>query len=540
MEINKKHPTNIYAMELGSFFRALYRRKISIILIASSVLALCIAASYLLPTIYKTSAIVVIEKQEIPVGIVESTITGYLQERIELVKREAFTEENLWNIAEAHDLYAEYRNEMPRELLANLIRGNIITETEYIDAIGAKGLVQIGSKMSITYEAETPGQAQSVSNALVELFLETNNQMRLETSSEVITFLKEQADSLENEISELESKLAVFKQEQHQQLPELMDVNLKVLEKTENEIVRSEVNIRSLEDNIASIEAELSLTKPYQDIVNDDGTRLMSANERLSVLTAEFLRASARYSQKHPDIIRLKREINALGGEGADISAVKDLIGRLTLLKENLLEAKQKYSDTHPDVLKLKQSILSVEKGLRNATVSAPRSTINAPPDNPRYVTLQAQLNSARNNLSAERAGLEKLREKYNEYESRLFQTPSVEREYLTISRDYENTIVKYREIKDELREAQFGARLEAESRGDKMKLYQLAPYKSSPDSPNRFAFLVIGIFLGLISGVGYAVVAEYFDGTVHGSADVAKIFDAPPLAIIPKFQSAA
>ena len=194
----------------------------------------------------------------------------------------------------------------------------------------------------------------------------------------------------------------------------------------------------------------------------------------------------------------------------------------------------QKYSAEHPDAVKLKQSILSVEKGLRNASLSTPRPTLQTAPDNPRYVTLQTQLSSAQSNLSAEKARLSLLREKYSEYEDRLFKTPGVEREYLTLSRDYDNAVRKYREVKDQLLEAQIGARLEMESRGEKMTLYKTALYPLAPTSPNRKAFFIIGLFLGLICGIGYAAIAEYFDGTIHGSRSVAKVFDAPPIAIIP------
>ena len=535
MEINNLQSIN----EISEFFEALIRRKVQILLIFSTIFFSSVVISYVLPTIYESKATIVIENQEIPTNIVESTITGYLQERIEAIRRRAFTEEVLVEIAEKFDLYSEDRSEMPPRIVASLIQQNTTIETENIQAVSGKGFVPIVLALTITFEAETPEQAQGVTNELSTLFIDANNKMRIEQTSEVTVFLEEQADALKTEISELEVKLAEFKQVEQQQLPELMSVNLKLLEKTEAEINRTELNIRGYQDTIASTEAELSLTKPHQEIITDTGSRVMSANDRLSVLTAEYLRASARYSQKHPDILRLKREINALGGEGAEVGAVKELINKLTELKEKHSEALQRYSADHPDVIKYKQSILSVEKGLRNASLSAPRSTLQTAPDNPRYVTLQTQLSSARSNLSAENSRLNLLREKYSEYETRLFKTPGVEREYLTLSRDYDNAVKKYREVKDQLLEAQIGARLEIESKGEKMTLYKTAFYPFVPASPNRTAFFIIGIFLGLISGVGYAAIAEYFDRTIHGSKSITKLFDAPPIAIIPDMNDA-
>ena len=249
-----------------------------------------------------------------------------------------------------------------------------------------------------------------------------------------------------------------------QQLPENKDLNLKILEKTGNDILATNENIRALIASIDSLQAELSITKPHADIVSDEGTQILSANDRLSALTAEFLRVSAKYTQKHPDVIRLKREIQALGGEGANVGAVNELINRLTVLREQYSQARQKYSDDHPDVTNLNRSILSVEKGLRNASLSAPRSRSQIPPDNPRYVTLHAQLNSARNNLSAEQSILSQLHKKSTEYEQRLSNTPAVEREYSALTRDYEHAKTKYREVKDHQLEAEIGGRLEAKT----------------------------------------------------------------------------
>src|SRR4030095_13129782 len=102
-----------------------------------------------------------------------------------------------------------------------------------------------------------------------------------------------------------------FKQEEMLQLPELMNMNLRLYEKTEQDIATSEETIRTLQEHIDAMQAELSLTPAYKDVVDDSGKRMLTGDERLSALTAEYLRASARYSAEHPDIIRLTREIRS-------------------------------------------------------------------------------------------------------------------------------------------------------------------------------------------------------------------------------------
>ena len=224
--------------------------------------------------------------------------------------------------------------------------------------------------------------------------------------------------------------MAEFKQAQQSQLPEQMNLNLNLYEKTDNEIERTRERIRELEDRINAIHAELAITKPNQDIYTDAGKKVLTGNERLSLLTTDYLRLSARYSAQHPDLIKLRREIEALGGE-SNVSGVTALIEKLTVLKDRLSEAKRKYSADHPDVLSLQKAIAGVERGLQTASISpASSSGTSSAPDNPRYVSLKTQLDAAAGNLKSERAKFIQLNAKLSEYETRLFQTPAVERDY--------------------------------------------------------------------------------------------------------------
>jgi chromosome segregation ATPase len=154
-----------------------------------------------------------------------------------------------------------------------------------------------------------------------------------------------------------------------------MDMNLRLYEKTEQDIATSEEAIRTLDERVQALQAELSLTPPYKEVTNDEGKRLLTGDERLSSLTAEYLRASSRYSAEHPDIIRLTREIRALARQSGGSARTDELMQELTKLQEELRQARQKYSDDHPEVIKLEKSVGSGGTGFPGRLGSGKRQT---------------------------------------------------------------------------------------------------------------------------------------------------------------------
>ncbi|MFL6714314.1 MAG: lipopolysaccharide biosynthesis protein, partial [Sulfurifustis sp.] len=257
-----------------------------------------------------------------------------------------------------------------------------------------------------------------------------------------------------------------------------------------------------------------------------------SPGGRLRQVQTEYLEASARYSADHPDVVRLKREVDTLKKE----TGISDDRGALELdykrAKAELAAAKQKYSDNHPDVAKLKQTVATLETKLKNAPRAASGFTIK--PDNPAYVTLQTQLDTVELNLKALHEQRERAKQRIADYEARLNQTPRVEQEGLAMQREYESATKKYREIKQNLMGAQLAVELEKEQKGERYSILEAADLPDQPERPNRRAFILLGLVLGIGSGVGYASLAEYMDRTIRGARSVAAVLRAPPLAVIP------
>jgi len=531
-------------MEIGDYLDILWRRRFPFYITFLVILVVSLIVAYILPPVYRSEATILIERQEIPNDLVATTVTGYVQERIVGIKQSLVTYDNLVEIANKLNLFPEMRKKGDISNMVSNIRESIFVDMVNVKASDSRKPGQATATVSFTvaYEADSPEIAQRVAAELANRYLEENKQARSRQAAEVSDFLGEEAGILRIEIENLEKKLAKFKQEQREQLPELMTVNLKLYEKTEEKIESSKERILKLEDTISALQSELSLTNPRKALRTDGGKVIQSPSDQLSALTAEFIQASTRYTPTHPDVIKLRREIQTLGGESESAAEANQLVTQLSVLKTKLLTARQNYSDTHPDMLAIKKSISIVETKLRNIVIKDSKESTfaNIPPNNPRYVALKTQLNSKYLNLKEEKAKLRKFNIKSRQYEKRLYQTPVVERDYQALSRDYDNKKAKYRELKDKQLQARLAERLEIGEKGERFVLTGSAYRPTSPDKPNRLGIILLGTLLAFSGGLGSVSMAEYKDKTVRGRRGVLELFGALPIVVIPYIENSA
>ncbi|MCK9530521.1 MAG: Wzz/FepE/Etk N-terminal domain-containing protein [Gammaproteobacteria bacterium] len=519
------------------------RRKRFLILPGMLILALSAALAFLLPPVYRSEATILIERQSIPTDLIKTTVTGYVQEQIEVIRQRIVTYDNVLKIAEDFDLYPELRKTDPGSAVERIRKDIAVTMVD-INASrpDARGSSTLTIAFTVGFAADTPEVAQAVTRQLAARYLEENRKARSRQAAEVSEFLSREADILQEELNQQEQRLAEFKQERMEELPELMSMNLKLYEKTEEEIERTREQIRNLEGRISATEAEMSLTSPFKDIVGEDGKRVLSAGDRLAQLTAEYLRASAKYSAEHPDITRMRHEISVLADQAGLGARTDELLAELISLQEQLAQARQRYGEEHPSVRKLVAAVTAVQNGLQ-ATLVNPAvpasSTSLIPPDNPRFVALKSQLDAAQAALRAERERQVQLQEKLVEYEARLFKTPVAERDFKSLSRDYANNLKKFGELKEKQLQARLAEQLESGDNAERFVLTSPARLPVTPESPNRLGILLLGGFFAVIAGVGAASLAEYLDRSVHGVRGVALRVGAPPLAVIPEIRVA-
>ncbi len=518
-------------LDLADYIDAVKRRRTSILVIFTTIFLLGATAAMLWPPTYKSSATILIKEQDIPPDLVRSTVTSYAAQRIQAISQKVMARPKLQEIIDKYDLFVDKRERLTSEEIFAEMRKNIDLEminAQVIDPrTGRPASAMIAFQLS--FSGEHPLQVQKVANELMSLFLQENLKERSEKASETYAFMNQETERLSRIIKEQEAKIATFKEEHANSLPELNQLNLQMMNRVDNELSDIDSKIRSQEESKIFLTSQLAQVKPY------GANASLDPATRLQVLRTEYLGLVARYSSDHPDVKRMQREIQGLELETGQIDSSAAQAQQLDALRGELAAMRKKYSDSHPDVVKLQRQIRTLENTPpTRSSGSAAHSAAMVNPDNPTYLQLQSQLAAADREIYALKTKKQEWEAKLSDYENRLTETPQVEREYREMNRELQNSVSRYQDLLAKKMSAQISQTLEKDSKGERFEIVEPPILPQEPISPNRPAILFLSFVLALGCGIGYAAVAESLDDAVHGSKSLVRNTGAIPLAVIP------
>jgi uncharacterized protein involved in exopolysaccharide biosynthesis len=522
-------------MSLKDYIAVFHRRRKCILLTGLGLLTLSLTLAFLWPPTYKSTATILIEEQEIPSDLVRSTITSYADQRIETIKQQVMSRTTLWKVVEQFNLYQDERKNSPAEEIVKRFVKDI--EVEVISADVVDKRTQHATKATIAftvaYQNRSPELAQKVANELTSLFLGENLKSRERQAQEATSFLQQEAENLARHISEIDEKIAAFKQRANGALPELMPLNQQLMNQAERELMDVDQQVRSLEERKAYLQGELATIKPNTPILSVTGERILDSTERLRALRAEYAGASANRSADHPDVIKMKQEIEALEKETGQLPDAEEASKRLIDARAALAADLERLGNEHPDVLQARRKISALEQEVHRLKV-APSKTINLRPENPAYINLQAQLNSATSSLEALRKTRLDIKRRLQEYATRLEKGPEIEPEYLVLTRDRDTSGQKYQEIRSRLLEAKVSEGLEVQRKGERFSLIDPPSLPEKPYKPNRLAIVLLGFILAVGGGIGLGAAAESLDHSIRTPDQLVALTQHFPLAVVP------
>jgi uncharacterized protein involved in exopolysaccharide biosynthesis len=289
------------------------------------------------------------------------------------------------------------------------------------------------------------------------------------------------------------------------------------------------------------LQGELADTKPNTPIVGNAGT-ILEPEDRLVALQSQLTSLVGTYSEEHPDIKRLRREIANLRAETGLQADVADRQAKLSELEAQLSVLRQKYADDHPDIVRLKRTYATIEGALKAdaeaSGVGSGEAHRPRKPDNPAYINLKTQIESTAAQIESMRAERKAMRARLAELDARVGEAPEVERQYLELARDMDTSRARFRELREKQMQAQVAEQLERDRKAERFTLIDPPVFPEKPYRPNRSAIMLIGLLLALGGGVGAAALREALDASVHGVRDVVRVLQVPVLAVIPMLPS--
>ncbi len=203
-------------------------------------------------------------------------------------------------------LYPQLQDKITPDEIAAQMREDISLDFIKADVIDPKtGRASSANiAFTISYEGKNPEQTQRVTSVLTSLFLEDNLKEREKSASSASNFLQDEANRVKEEMAKTDAKIADFKEQHVNELPELLQVNMQSLHDVESISDRLSEQMRSLREREGYLESQLA-SIPRQ---------AMEKN-RLDELRMQLANLETRFSDQYPDVIAVKAEIKKLEAE---------------------------------------------------------------------------------------------------------------------------------------------------------------------------------------------------------------------------------
>lgn len=507
----------------ASDYIAAFRRRLGVLLVvALPIIAVAFMLSLFLPDEYTSFAKMDINLEGSNIRTLEPIdVTAYADRYIAELEDRVLKRENLLVMANDAAIFPSSEDTLTESERIDIIRDSVEVSvvTQQVISPNSGREADLITGVQVASVGADPEFVFRVAQHLARLFLDADRLSRTERATSTSTFLKEQMSITENDILDLEKQIADFKVTHACCLPELVGLNTSVIQRAERDLEDIQPRIRTLSQERAFVQAQL------EEIGQHSGV-----TDRLAGLEQQYMTLVANYGPDHPDVVKIRREINAIASATPGRNDTFEIIE----LRIKLGEAEQKYSSEHPDVIRYKRELAALESKRRPGGGVAQAELL----ENPRYIQLRAELNSIDTQLNELRRRQPALRQKIAEYEDRLTRTPQVEGEFQAIARRLQSAQENFDDLQGRAVIARQSEALESTDIAARLVQIVAPSVPQSPSGPPRAVIFVLGMFLAGTVGVGSMLFTEMTDSTVRGSKDVIVTMDMVPLATIPVIEN--
>ncbi|MEK6778004.1 MAG: GNVR domain-containing protein [bacterium] len=522
-------------MDIRDVWRIIRKRRWIILIPAISIFTVVTLIAYILPAIYKSETLILIEDQKIPLEYVQSTVTSQVEERLNVINQRIMSRTKLEEIMRKFNLYAEYNDDWTREEIIEKMRKDIAMEI-----VSAQGVSKSGQPVTFTvafklsYEGKDPRTVQAVTSELASLYIGENLKVRVDASAMTTRFVSDELKKMETEIARIGKDISDFKQQHLDELPEQMQVNIANIDRYERYLETNHRDLEMAKSNLVFLKGQLVMTNADATMISSSGQRVLSPKEQLELDKTQMISMQSKLSDNHPDMIELKKRIARLESEVNSGGEIKTLKESLAGKESELAAIASKYTEKHPDVVRIKAEIEDLKKKIE-AVENAPDLEYASNPTNPAYINLQTQIESKRLEIPA----LEQQEKEYKRlieyYQQKVANAPVVDKTLASMQSDYDVARTNYQALTNKETQAKISESLENRQQGERFAIIDPAQMPEEPYKPNRIAIIFIGFILGIGAGAGAGFLSEYQDQSFSSLDDLRGFANLPVLAVIPK-----
>jgi len=427
-----------------------------------------------------------------------------MQQEIENIKQPILSRSNIEAIIDEYKLFSEpkYKHMFEIDKIENVRKNTSVEVTKSRNGINS---------FVIEFKGSDPKKVMDVVNTLADSFIDESLKTMGEKVIDINKFLEDELSTLRERLQQTENAIKVYREQYMGELPEELQSNLSTINRLQAQLSEKQENIRSAKKRISELEAQiviaksnamsmssmLALSKPNQ--ANSSVARPVSELEQMKNTLKDF---KTRYTEKHPDIIRLK---NAIAG----------------------LEEKEE------------QQKMLTEK-MSSGTVSGESKIVPEKEDIPEpfdsaTLILKTQYEEVIEEIKLYNNEIKQISSEINEYQKKVENTPKRESAIIDLNRNYENIQRAYTSLLDKKLASDIAVNMEKKQKGQKFRVIDKAKLPQKPISPDMKILFILFISVGLAAGGGLIFLMDFLDQSLKKPDDLESIAGVPMLATIPE-----
>jgi uncharacterized protein involved in exopolysaccharide biosynthesis len=341
----------------------------------------------------------------------------------------------------------------------------------------------------VSYVDDTPDDAQRILNRLAQVFVQENSKALEIRAQDTSQFIDGQLHASQSRLATLEQRLRQMKESYMGRLPEQTNANLAMVSAMQRQLESNATTMRGEQDRLALIERQLdAMTANADDMVASmKGTPQETAQSRVVGLQRQLADARLVYTEKHPEVVRLKQELS-----DAEKAAAAER-SRPAADRAAILNANAEYRGLQKD---------REQTRLRIAELQHQQTAIN---------------------------------DQIKAYQARVEAAPRVEQEMVSLNREYDLERSSYNDLSQKKQAALLNEEVQRKQGSEQFAVLIPAALPSEPFKPKPLRVMLMAIAAGFVLGGAGVVGREYLDRSVHDARGLRDEFELPVLAEIPR-----
>ena len=466
------------------FYMSLFTRRIHYFLICLAIgSAIGITLATVLPPVFKASAKLIVESEQIPDELAATTVQTETTEQLQIIQQRILTRDSLLEMANRLRIYEGIAGQVVQRIPADEIVEDLRRRISISTSGGAgnrRGPVQ-ATIVEVSFEAPTALMSATVTNEVVTLILQENVEIRTSVAGQTLEFFNEEVARLDQELATRGADILAFQERNLEALPDSLDFR------------RAQQS--AAQERLAQVERDAA-------ILTDRRDRLVALFEN----TGEIGGLSTPISEQTPE----QRQLQALKDELNNLLAV--------------------LSPENPRVKVMQAQVAALEETVSNQTASGLETSTTGAPLSAYEIQL-ADLDGQLSFLTAQRGTINTAMAALR---TSIEATPGNAITLDTLERDYANLRVQYDQAVANRARAETGDTIEALAKGQRISVIEQAVSPREPDRPNRTLLAAAGMGAGFFLGLFVIAVLELMNTAIRRPVDLTNKLGITPFGTVP------